>query len=224
MPSAKVAMLHPLLAMHRSNPAMRRPLLPIHRPFVAMRRPLLPIHRPFVAMRRPFPALLHAFAATRCEGEDTVHEESFGHHVRHGVLDPYRARGSERVGSSSERATTRPAHVGMRREQLETPHEERTMPTAKPRRPRRHPPSLQRFVLEELVPFTKQGKFSMEASRDFHLFYVGRDDVHVSNGAFLRAAVLEGYRVVRCYPTSPNAFLNIRVCKRPRGHRSSTDE
>jgi hypothetical protein len=30
------------------------------------------------------------------------------------------ARGSERVGSSSERATTRPAHVEMQREQLET--------------------------------------------------------------------------------------------------------
>ena len=39
-------------------------------------------------------------------------------------------------------------------------------------------PSLQRFTLEELAPFTKEGIFSRGASRDFHLFYVGRDDVH----------------------------------------------
>jgi hypothetical protein len=39
-------------------------------------------------------------------------------------------------------------------------------------------PSLQRFMLEELAPFTKEGIFSRGASRDFHLFYVGRDDVH----------------------------------------------
>ena len=41
-----------------------------------------------------------------------------------------------------------------------------------------HPPSLQRFTLEELAPFTKEGAFASNASRDFHLFYVGRDDVH----------------------------------------------
>ena len=52
------------------------------------------------------------------------------------------------------------------------------MPTVKTRSPRRHPPSLQRFLLEELAPFTKEGTFSTNASRDFHLFYVGRDDVH----------------------------------------------
>jgi hypothetical protein len=43
---------------------------------------------------------------------------------------------------------------------------------------RKHAPSLQRFTLEELAPFTKEGSFSNDASRDFHLFYVGRDDVH----------------------------------------------
>jgi hypothetical protein len=42
----------------------------------------------------------------------------------------------------------------------------------------RHQPSLQRFALEDLAPFTKEGTFSRSASRDFHLFYVGRDDVH----------------------------------------------
>ena len=39
-------------------------------------------------------------------------------------------------------------------------------------------PNLQRFVLEELAPFTKEGAFSTSASRDFRLFFVGRDDVH----------------------------------------------
>ena len=39
-------------------------------------------------------------------------------------------------------------------------------------------PNLQRFVLEDLAPFTKEGIFAKDASRDFHLFYVGRDDVH----------------------------------------------
>jgi hypothetical protein len=39
-------------------------------------------------------------------------------------------------------------------------------------------PSLQRFTLEELAPFTKEGVFASNASQDFHLFYVGRDDVH----------------------------------------------
>jgi hypothetical protein len=37
---------------------------------------------------------------------------------------PSRPRGNECVGSGSERATTRPAHVGMRKELLEMPHEE----------------------------------------------------------------------------------------------------
>jgi hypothetical protein len=41
-----------------------------------------------------------------------------------------------------------------------------------------HSPSLQRFSLEDLAPFTKEGLFAKGASRDFHLFYVGRDDVH----------------------------------------------
>ena len=135
-------MLYPFLAVHRS-------LLPLHYaframlyPLLPMLYPLLPMLHPLAPMLHPLAAVLHAFAATRCEGEDAVHEESFGHHVRHGVPDPYRARGSERVGSSSERATTLPVRVGMRREQLATPHEERTMPAAKPRRPREHPPSL----------------------------------------------------------------------------------
>jgi hypothetical protein len=41
-----------------------------------------------------------------------------------------------------------------------------------------HAASLQRFMLEDLACFTKEGAFASTASRDFHLFYVGRDDVH----------------------------------------------
>jgi hypothetical protein len=52
------------------------------------------------------------------------------------------------------------------------------MPTKKPTHPRTLAPSLQRFALDELAPFTKEGVFARTASRDFHLFYVGRDDVH----------------------------------------------
>lgn len=38
--------------------------------------------------------------------------------------------------------------------------------------------SLQRFSLEDLAPFTREGTFAKSASRDFRLFYVGRDDLH----------------------------------------------
>ena len=38
--------------------------------------------------------------------------------------------------------------------------------------------SLQTFSLTELAQFTKEGTYSSTASKDFHLFYVGRDDVH----------------------------------------------
>jgi hypothetical protein len=40
------------------------------------------------------------------------------------------------------------------------------------------PASLQTFTLAELEQFTKEGQYSTDASKDFHLFYVGRDDVH----------------------------------------------
>lgn len=39
------------------------------------------------------------------------------------------------------------------------------MGTVKPGRPRRHPLSHQRFVLEELAPFTKEGTFGADATR-----------------------------------------------------------
>ncbi len=40
------------------------------------------------------------------------------------------------------------------------------------------PVSLQTFSLLELEQFTKEGVYASSASKDFHLFYVGRDDVH----------------------------------------------
>jgi len=40
------------------------------------------------------------------------------------------------------------------------------------------PASLQTFTLIELEQFTKEGQYSSTASTDFHLFYVGRDNVH----------------------------------------------
>jgi hypothetical protein len=145
MRCAKVGMLHPFLGIHRLLLGIHRLLLAIHRPLLAMLCLILPTHRPFVAM-------LRAFAATRCEGEGTVREESGGHHALHSLLllvlttprqsrgravlvlttprqsrgraVPSRGRGSECVGSSSERETTRSAYVGM-------PSKERTMPTVK---------------------------------------------------------------------------------------------
>ena len=38
--------------------------------------------------------------------------------------------------------------------------------------------NLQNFELTDLEPFTKEKTFSSTASSDFHLFFVGRDDVH----------------------------------------------
>jgi hypothetical protein len=111
MPCPKVGMLHP---------------------FLAMPRPFLATHNLFLAMLRLFLGMLHAFAAMLCESVDVIHEESRGHHAFHWILSlvlttprqsrgravPSRERGSECVGSSPERATMRPAHVGMLRDYL----------------------------------------------------------------------------------------------------------
>jgi hypothetical protein len=59
-----------------------------------------------------------------------------------------------------------------------TPTEEHAMATRKTKPQPPHVPNLQRFALDELEPFTREGAFASNASRDFHLFYVGRDDVH----------------------------------------------
>lgn len=38
--------------------------------------------------------------------------------------------------------------------------------------------TLQNFALTDLQPYTREGSFSPSASVDWHLFYVGRDNVH----------------------------------------------
>ena len=38
--------------------------------------------------------------------------------------------------------------------------------------------SLQTFSLPDLAPYTREKAYATSASKDFHLFYVGRDDVH----------------------------------------------
>jgi hypothetical protein len=38
--------------------------------------------------------------------------------------------------------------------------------------------TLQTFNLTDLQQYTREGSYSANASKDFHLFYVGRDDVH----------------------------------------------
>ena len=38
--------------------------------------------------------------------------------------------------------------------------------------------SLQKFTLQDLEQFTMEKSYSTNASKNFHLFYVGRDDVH----------------------------------------------
>lgn len=38
--------------------------------------------------------------------------------------------------------------------------------------------TLQTFTLNDLAPYTSEGCFAPNASRDFRLFFVGRDDVH----------------------------------------------
>lgn len=41
-----------------------------------------------------------------------------------------------------------------------------------------HSQSLQNFSLADLQPYTLEQQYSSNASKDFHLFFVGRDDVH----------------------------------------------
>jgi hypothetical protein len=111
MPCAKVGMLYaflPMLRLFRATHCLVR------------------------AMLRLFLGMLHAFAATRCEDVDAIHEESPGHHALHSILFPVpttprqkrghavpsRERGSECIGSSPERETTRPGHVGMLRDYI----------------------------------------------------------------------------------------------------------
>jgi hypothetical protein len=45
-------------------------------------------------------------------------------------------------------------------------------------RERCHPQSLQAFQLSDLAQFTREKIYANNASSDFHLFFVGRDNVH----------------------------------------------
>jgi hypothetical protein len=92
----------------------------MRRSFLGMLRPLLAMLSLVLTTPRQSRGCAVAFAATLCESVDAIHEESHGHHALHRVSDPSRARGSERVGSSSERKGTRHAYVAMARESLET--------------------------------------------------------------------------------------------------------
>src|SRR5277367_7086266 len=38
--------------------------------------------------------------------------------------------------------------------------------------------TLQTFTLDDLAQYTREGEFAPNASPDFRVFYVGRDDVH----------------------------------------------
>jgi hypothetical protein len=90
MRSAKAGTLPLFLVMHC-------PLLPMDRPFLGMCWLLFPMRDRLLAMQRPFLPMLSAFAATRCEGEATGHEESPHHHAICPLSDPFRRRGSECV-------------------------------------------------------------------------------------------------------------------------------
>jgi hypothetical protein len=61
--------------------------------------------------------------------------------------------------------------------------------------------TLQRFDLLDLQQYTQEKSYATTASRDFHLFYVGRDDVHailkhvlsrVSVSLYLKGFVADG--------------------------------
>lgn len=50
--------------------------------------------------------------------------------------------------------------------------------------------TLQKFTLEDLAQYTLEKQYSPNASKAFHLFYVGRDDVHdILKHVFSRATV-----------------------------------
>jgi hypothetical protein len=53
--------------------------------------------------------------------------------------------------------------------------------------------NLQTFTLPELAQFTREGVFATNASKDVHLFYVGRDDVHDILKYILSRATLSLY-------------------------------
>src|SRR5580700_3577433 len=102
--------------------------------------------------------MLHEFVGTPYEGEEGIREESRGHRAL--LLVPAQSR-KQRCGHEErpfERGETRRTKLGTPPMGFETPdgtsaalsrrglhsNGERTIPTVKPRRGRRHPPSLPR--------------------------------------------------------------------------------
>ena len=57
----------------------------------------------------------------------------------------------------------------------------------------RNTPTLQTFSLSDLACYTKESVFSANAAKDFHLFYVGRDDVHEILKHILRRVTVSLY-------------------------------
>jgi hypothetical protein len=93
--------------------------------------------------------MLQPFAGALCEREDAIREESRDHRVLVVVPAPWPRERLGRRELPSQGAATLCTKLGTPSMGLATPNERRTMPKAKARSPRRHPPSLQRFVLEE---------------------------------------------------------------------------
>jgi hypothetical protein len=102
---------------------------------------------------------LSLFAGTPCEGGDGIREESRDYRGVHPVRDPSRKQRRRREKPPSPRKAWLRAHLGTSSMGFETPNEQRTTPTVKPRRPRRHPLGLQLFSLDELAPCPTMATF-----------------------------------------------------------------
>src|SRR5580658_8159776 len=88
------------------------------------------------------------------EDKERICEESRGHRKFLLIPLPSRRQPCKREEHPSRREETLRADLGTPSMGFETPNEERAMPTAKLRGPRRHPRSLPRFVLDGCVVLT----------------------------------------------------------------------
>lgn len=61
----------------------------------------------------------------------------------------------------------------------------------------------------------RRGSYSLKHDVENSVRTPGSEDVYVTNGAFIVAALLEGYTVVACSADSLNAFFNIGIRKAP---------
>jgi hypothetical protein len=98
---------------------------------------------------------------------------------------PSKSATARKSASSSRKSSTAPRKSTQPRK---SPSPRKKAPAAPPA-PHPAPPvaptpsgpadqSLQTFTLTDLQGYTQEGVYSNTASNDFHLFYVGRDDVH----------------------------------------------